>query len=85
MSDPVHGPPGGEPPRHLRAGSDGGAIGWALGAVAAVALFGVSWWAWSEHAPVPASPPAVRAAPAPTTAAPEGEATTGQAPPPPAR
>jgi len=45
----------------------------------------VSWWAWSEHAPVPASPPAVRAAPAPTTAAPEGEATTGQAPPPPAR
>ena len=82
MSDPVHGPPGGEPPHHLRAGGDGGAIGWALGAVAAVALFGVSWWAWSEHAPVPASPPAVSAAPAPTTSAPEGETTTGQAPPP---
>ena len=81
MSDPFRGPPGTNPPRHLRADSDNGALGWTLGAIALVALFTVSWWAWSEHAPV-ASPPAVTATPAPATGvpAPEPETTTGQAP-----
>src|SRR5262245_4532526 len=68
MSDPLRGTPGSNPPPHLRPDGDDRSIGWTLGAVAAVAMLGVSYWAWSEHAPVPA--PAITAAPAPVTGVP---------------
>ena len=68
MSDPFRDPPGNKAPSHLQPGSDNDAIGWTLGAVAVVALFGVSWWAWSERAPVPADPPAVTIGQAPSPA-----------------
>jgi hypothetical protein len=86
MSDPFREPAGTNPPRHLQPEGDTRAVGWTLGTVAVVALFTVSWWAWSERAPMPADPPAVTAAPAPAPAtgvpAPEPETTTGQAPAP---
>jgi hypothetical protein len=81
MSDPFRGPPGTNSPRHLRQDGEAGAIGWTLGAVAAVALMGVSYWAWSERPSAPAGSPAVTAAPAPGVPAPAPDTTTGQAPP----
>jgi len=77
MPGPLRSVPDRDTPLHLRQESDSEAIGWTLGAVAVVALLGVSYWAWSEHVPIPAKP-AVTAAPAAPAQAPD--TTTGQAP-----
>lgn len=71
-----------KPRSPIRQDGDNRAIAWTVGVVAVVALFGVSYWAWSERAPVAANPPAVTAAPAPATGVPvpAPETTTGQSP-----
>jgi hypothetical protein len=78
MPDPFRGPPGTNPPRHVPQHRDNRAFGWTLGVVAVVALFSVSYWAWSERVPAPVSPTAVTGAAAPPPAS-----TTGQAERPP--
>jgi len=84
MSDPFPSPPGTNPPRHVP-NRDYGMMGWAAAGIAAVVVIGLTLlWAESGRKSTQANPPAVTAAPAPTTGTspPAPETTTGRAPAP---
>ena len=84
MPDPFRGPPGTNPPRHVP-NRDYGMMGWAAAGVAAVVVLGLALlWGESGRKSPAANPPAVTAAPAPSTGvpAPGPQSTTGQAPSP---
>ena len=75
--DPFRGPPGTNPPRHLRPDGDGnGIVGWTLGIAAVLVAFALAVYGMSGRIHTAAvDPPAVIGIPAPTSKAPE---TTGR-------
>ncbi len=81
--DPFRGPPGTNPPRHLRPdgdGNDNGIIGWTLGIAAVLVAFALAIYGISGRIHTAAvDPPSVIGIPAPAAKAPaRGAETTGR-------